>query len=78
VPELVQENYIAEKVVAELSAILPDGPQREGMLEGLGEVRRRLRGSDPGNSNAFERAAAAVLNAVNGTLRSRASTNGSA
>jgi lipid-A-disaccharide synthase len=77
VPELVQENYTAEKVVAELSAILPDGPQRDRMLEGLSEVRRKLRGSDTGN-DAFERAAAAVLGAVNGTLLSRASSNGSA
>ncbi len=66
VPELVQENFTAEKVIAELSAILPDGPRRERMVEGLAEVRRRLRGTEPGPKGAFDRAAEAVLRVVNG------------
>lgn len=65
VPELVQENFTAEHVIAELSGILPDGPQRERMLEGLAEVRRKLRGTESGSKGAFERAAEAVLGAVN-------------
>lgn len=76
VPELVQENFTAEKVIAELSAILPDGLQRERMLEGLAEVRRQLRGTDTGIKGAFERAAEAVLGVVNGKPNTLASSNG--
>ena len=76
VPELVQENYTADKVVAELSAILPDGPQRDRMLDGLAEIRRRLRGGTAATAGAFERAAVAVLAVVNGKLNKLASGNG--
>jgi lipid-A-disaccharide synthase len=43
VPELVQHDFTAEKVVARLREILPDGPARERMLEGLAAVKARLR-----------------------------------
>src|SRR5712675_1390400 len=43
VPELVQEDFTAQNVVERLQEILPDGPARERMLEGLAEVKRRLR-----------------------------------
>ena len=43
VPELVQQDFTAEKVVARLSEILPDGPPRERMLRGLAGVKARLR-----------------------------------
>jgi lipid-A-disaccharide synthase len=43
VPELVQEDFTAEKVVAKLKEILPDGPARDHMLEGLARVKTRLR-----------------------------------
>lgn len=43
VPELVQHDFTAEKVVARLNEILPDGPPRERMLEGLAAVKARLR-----------------------------------
>lgn len=78
VPELVQENFTAERVVAELSAILPDGPRREQMIDGLAEVRRRLRGTEANTKGAFERAAEAVLAAVNGKLNTLVSSNGHA
>ena len=35
VPELVQQDFTAEKVVGRLKEILPDGPARDRMLEGL-------------------------------------------
>jgi len=43
VPELVQHDFTAAKVVARLNEILPDGPARERMLEGLARVKSRLR-----------------------------------
>lgn len=43
VPELVQADFTAAKVVAELQQIIPDGPQRDAMLEGLARVKSRLR-----------------------------------
>ena len=43
VPELVQHGFTAEKVVAQINQILPDGPARSRMLEGLSEVKGRLR-----------------------------------
>ena len=43
VPELVQHDFTAAKVVARLNEILPDGPARNRMLEGLARVKDRLR-----------------------------------
>jgi lipid-A-disaccharide synthase len=43
VPELVQHDFTAANVVARLNEILPDGPAREHMLEGLARVKARLR-----------------------------------
>src|ERR1700693_96492 len=44
VPELVQHDFTAEKVVARLNEILPDGPVRSKMLDGLAGVKARLGG----------------------------------
>jgi lipid-A-disaccharide synthase len=43
VPELVQHDFTAEKVVARLKEILSDGAARDRMLEGLARVKTRLR-----------------------------------
>jgi lipid-A-disaccharide synthase len=43
VPELVQDDFTAANVVAKLNRILPDGPARDRMLEGLARVKTRLR-----------------------------------
>ena len=42
VPELVQDDFTAEKVVARLKEILTDGPARLLMLDGLSRVKTRL------------------------------------
>ena len=42
VPELVQHDFTAQNVVARLQEILPDGPARSRMLEGLTQVKDRL------------------------------------
>lgn len=60
VPELVQQDFTAEKVVAEIVKILSDGPPREAMIAGLGEVKTTLRGS-PDRPPAAEQAAEAIL-----------------
>jgi lipid-A-disaccharide synthase len=43
VPELVQHDFTAENVVAHVQEIIPDGTERERMLEGLAAVMNRLR-----------------------------------
>ena len=59
VPELIQDDFTAERVVAELEPLLADGPRREQMLRDLQEVREKLRGSALGK--ASENAARAVF-----------------
>src|SRR5581483_5950129 len=44
VPELVQQNFTAEKVVEELKQIIPDGAPRQKMINGLQRVKSLLRG----------------------------------
>jgi lipid-A-disaccharide synthase len=63
VPELIQANFTAEKVVARLQEILPDGPAREKMKQDLAQVRARLKAGNDCRS-AAERAADAVLRAL--------------
>jgi lipid-A-disaccharide synthase len=43
VPELVQHDFTAARVVARMNEILPDGAARERMLVGLAGVKARLR-----------------------------------
>jgi lipid-A-disaccharide synthase len=62
VPELVQHDFKAQKVVARLGELLPEGPARQRMLEGLARVKKRLRSPDVADArSAAERAADAVL-----------------
>jgi len=64
VPELVQHDFTAEKVVARLNEILPDGPPRDRMLEGFARVRTLLRPPQPTRHPA-ERAAEIILSLLN-------------
>jgi len=61
VPELVQQDFTAEKVVARLREILQDGPVRERMIEGLAEVRTLLRGPNSEALHPAERAAQEIM-----------------
>jgi len=62
VPELVQGDFTPERVVARLREIIPDGPVRPSMLEGLAKVKTKLRSPDAKDPRgAAERAADAVL-----------------
>jgi lipid-A-disaccharide synthase len=64
VPELVQHDFTAEKVVARLREVLPDGHPRDQMLEGLASVRKLLRGPASDSLHPAERAAEAILQPV--------------
>jgi lipid-A-disaccharide synthase len=58
VPELIQNDFTAENVVAELRKIIPDGPDRQRMLADLAEVRAKLK---PTDTPPAQRAAQVVL-----------------
>jgi lipid-A-disaccharide synthase len=60
VPELVQMDFTAPRVCAELRRIIPDGEARETMMAGFREVRQRLHPAER-NGNASNRAAEVVL-----------------
>jgi lipid-A-disaccharide synthase len=70
VPELVQQDFTAEKVVAEVVKILSDGPARESMIAGLGGVRAALRGA-PDRPPAAEQAVDAIMAILGGTNTER-------
>jgi lipid-A-disaccharide synthase len=61
VPELVQHEFTAGNVVAELRKILPDGEARTRMIEGLAGVKAKLRKPGQGGGNAAEQAAEIIL-----------------
>ena len=58
VPELVQQDFTAERVAAELKQIILDGKPREKMVDGLKRVKSLLRGNVEGD--APEHAARAI------------------
>ncbi|MGB8114762.1 MAG: lipid-A-disaccharide synthase [Candidatus Sulfotelmatobacter sp.] len=65
VPELVQRDFTAANVVAHVKEIVPEGPARSRMLEGLASVRRELSASPVNSStpasHAADRAAHIIL-----------------
>jgi lipid-A-disaccharide synthase len=63
VPELVQDELTAERVVAELRRLIPEGSERSTMIEGFREIRHRL-SAETSNLQASQRAAQAVLGAL--------------
>ena len=71
VPELVQQDFTVEKVVARMNEILPYGPARDKMIEGLASVKLRLRGPAARAVHPIDRAAEMVLGLLQGRLASR-------
>jgi lipid-A-disaccharide synthase len=71
VPELVQHDFTAEKVVAQIKQILSDGPTRDRVLDGLTRVKTLLRPPQSASASPVphpaDRAAEIIL-----TLASRA------
>lgn len=63
VPELVQDDFTAENVVAELHRILPDGEARRTMIAGLAAVKGKLK--KPGGERPAEAAAKIILDMIN-------------
>ena len=61
VPELVQHDFTAGKVVARLGEIIPDGEPRNQMIAGLASVKALLRGPNPDLLHPAERAAEAIM-----------------
>jgi len=65
VPELVQHGFTAANVVARLQEILPDTPARDRMLQGLTEVKAKLRAPQSAvestTRHPADRAAAIIL-----------------
>jgi lipid-A-disaccharide synthase len=61
VPELVQHDFTPERVAAELKQLVPDGPKRDKMLEGLRRVKQCLGQKLAPESNPGQRAAKAIL-----------------
>ncbi len=59
VPELVQHDFTAANVVSRIKEILPDGPARTRMLQGLAQVKARLR--TPQAEHPADRAAEIIL-----------------
>jgi lipid-A-disaccharide synthase len=70
VPELVQQDFTPEKVVAEIVKILSDGPARESVIAGLAGVRAALRGT-PDRPPAAEQAADAIMAILGRTEKGR-------
>ncbi len=65
VPELIQQNFTAERVVEELKKLIPDGPSRTLMLRDLTSVQSKLRQVEAaGGQSAIGRAAHAVLETI--------------
>lgn len=60
VPELVQRDFTAQNVAAELQKILPDGAPREEMLAELRDTRALLRGTQEATVTPTRRAALAI------------------
>ncbi len=70
VPELVQQDFTAKKVMEEIVKILSDGPARESMVAGLAGVRTALRGA-PDRPPAVEQAADAIMAILGQTEKNR-------
>jgi lipid-A-disaccharide synthase len=62
VPELLQDQFTAENVVAAVRPLLADTPERAAQIEALAEVRRRL--LSPTEQSAIERLRDAVLTSI--------------
>ena len=61
VPELIQDDFTAGRVVQELAPLLADGPARAEMMAGLAEVAAKLRAGRQPNETAIAAVASIVV-----------------
>jgi lipid-A-disaccharide synthase len=61
VPELLQHDFTAANVVAQLQEIIPDGAPRDRMLAGFDRVKAKLRGTERAAQTPADRAAEIIL-----------------
>jgi lipid-A-disaccharide synthase len=61
VPELVQHEFTAENIVAEINKVILDGPPRTKMIQGLAAVKTKLKLSEKDDRTPADRAAEAIL-----------------
>jgi lipid-A-disaccharide synthase len=69
VPELVQHDFTASNVAARVQEILPDGPARERMLDGLSQVKAKLRSPKETLNGSTETPADRAAEIILGLLR---------
>ncbi len=74
VPELVQHDFTAENVVAQMNKIIPDGPARADMLKNLAEVGQRLSGAGIDGLTTPDRVAEIILAMQTGAVASNKRT----
>ena len=63
VPELVQHKFTAGNIVTEMNKIIPDGEPRTRMIEGLAEVKARLKKRE-GGGHPSETAAEIIMQMI--------------
>jgi lipid-A-disaccharide synthase len=64
VPELIQHDFTAANIVEQLARLLPDGVERQSMMQGLKSIRDALSARPPAGKEtpgAIERVAAVIL-----------------
>jgi lipid-A-disaccharide synthase len=59
IPELVQDDFTAENILAELHKIIPDGDPRTRMIQGLASVKAKLK--KPGSTGHPADLAASII-----------------
>jgi lipid-A-disaccharide synthase len=64
VTELIQNDFTAQNVVQQLERLLPDGPQRESMIQELRAIRTLLATGNPDSGGAIERVASITLDVL--------------
>ena len=69
IPELVQHDFTASNVVARVQEFLPDGPVRERMLDGLAQVKAKLRSPKQALNGSTETPADSAAKIILGLLR---------
>ena len=63
VPELIQDDFTASKIVQQIEPLLPDGPPRQSMMEELARIRSLLH-TDGAQPSAIDRVAQVALELI--------------